>query len=159
MKARIVEEPLSIEEAYRALDDRRSGGVALFVGRVRPDPTDAGPTRALWYEAHRRLAEVELDRLAARARRRFRTRRLLVWHRVGRVSVGEASVIVGAAAAHRAPALAAVRWLITELKRSAPIWKQAPPRARRAVPRRVTGEGSSPRAPHPRRGSAARRRP
>jgi molybdopterin synthase catalytic subunit len=133
MRARIRAEPLSIERAYRALHDDGSGGVAIFVGKVRPDRTSRGRTAALDYEAHRVVAERELERLADVATRRYGLRRVLLWHRVGRLQVGEPSVIVGVAAAHRAPALKAAGWLITELKRSAPIWKNAVvPRRRRS---------------------------
>jgi molybdopterin synthase catalytic subunit len=136
VRARIQEEPLSIDRAYRALRDDGSGGVALFVGKVRPDRTSRGRTTALEYEAHRVVAERELERLADIATRRYRLRRVLLWHRVGRLRVGEPSVIIGVAAAHRAPALEAAGWLITELKRSAPIWKSVVvPRRRDPVPK------------------------
>jgi molybdopterin synthase catalytic subunit len=135
VRARIQSEPLSVERAYRALRDDGSGGVALFVGKVRPDRSSRGRTTALEYEAHRVVAERELDRLASIATRRYGLRRVLLWHRVGRLRVGEPSVIVGAAAAHRAPALQAAAWLIAELKRSAPIWKSDVVGRRRPSPK------------------------
>lgn len=139
MHGRIQREPLRVEAAYRALADEGSGGVALFVGKVRPDRSSRGRTVALEYEAHREVAERELDRLGKVARQKFGVRRVLLWHRVGRLPVGEASVIIGVAAAHRAPALAAAGWLITELKRSAPIWKTELRPARGRVRARTTG--------------------
>lgn len=146
MRARIQRGPLRVEAAYRALRDDGSGGVALFVGKVRPDRSARGRTVALEYEAHREVAERELDRLGQVARRRFGVRRVLLWHRIGRLRIGEASVIVGVAAAHRAPALAAAGWLITELKRTAPIWKtELRPDPARLRPRRTTRANASPR--------------
>ena len=78
-----------------------------------------------------------LRTLERSVRRRFGARRVVLWHRVGRLRVGEVSVIVGAAYAHRAEAFAAARYLIEELKAVVPIWKTERARpARRPRPRR-----------------------
>ncbi|MCI4362861.1 MAG: molybdenum cofactor biosynthesis protein MoaE, partial [Thermoplasmata archaeon] len=101
---RVSAAPLSIGDAYREVAGRGAGGIAIFVGVVRPDRTSGGPTVALEYEADRGLAEASLERLERRARDRFGARKVVLWHRVGRLRVGEASVIVAASAAHRAAA-------------------------------------------------------
>lgn len=125
---------LSVERVYRALEDPRAGGVVVFVGRVRPDRVRAGRVAALDYEADRPLADRSLEELVRRTRRRFGVRRVVVYHRLGRLGVGVPSVIVGVAASHRASAFAACRFLIAELKRKVPIWKTE--RARPARPPR-----------------------
>ena len=107
----------------RQLSGPELGGVVVFAGRVRPDRTPGGRVVHLDYEAHRSLALGALSELATTARRRFGAERVVLWHRLGPVPVGEVSVIVGAATGHRAAAFTAARYLIEQLKRSVPIWK------------------------------------
>jgi molybdopterin synthase catalytic subunit len=137
VSVRIGRARLSVASAYRALEDARSGGVVLFAGRVRPDRAPGGRVEALEYEADRPMAVASLERLERFAVARFGARRTVLWHRIGRVEIGEISVIVGAAAPHRADAFAAARYLIDGLKRTVPIWKteRAPPGRRRPGPR------------------------
>jgi molybdopterin synthase catalytic subunit len=122
--------------AMHALEGPGLGGVVLFAGRVRPDPVEGGRVEALDYEAHAAPARAQLRALERTARRRFGARRVVLWHRVGRVRVGEVSVLVGAACGHRAAAFEATRFLIEELKRSVPIWKTVRARRGRRPPRR-----------------------
>ncbi|MCI4339609.1 MAG: molybdenum cofactor biosynthesis protein MoaE [Thermoplasmata archaeon] len=132
--------PLSVAAAARELAVPGLGGMVLFTGRVRGERNHGGYVVALDYEVHEDPALRVLRELDLTVRRKFGVERTVLWHRVGRVKAGEVSVIVGAAAGHRAPAFAAARYLIDELKRTVPIWKTD--RARSARPRR--------RPPHPR---------
>ncbi len=136
MEVRLTRRPLSVGAAYRALERPGAGGIVVFVGRVRGDVTRAGRVVALDYEADAPLAIRALDRVVRRTRARHAAVRLLLWHRVGRLRVGEVSVIAGAACGHRAAAFAAARRLIEELKRSVPIWKTDRARPARRPPRR-----------------------
>ena len=86
--------------------------------------TDGKETVQLAYEAHESMARKEMQRLAEEAGERYDLLRVAMIHRIGIVPVSEASVIIGVASAHRAPAFEASRWLIDELKVSVPIWKQ-----------------------------------
>ncbi|MGD0249923.1 MAG: molybdenum cofactor biosynthesis protein MoaE [Thermoplasmata archaeon] len=136
MSVRLTTRTLSVAGAMRALEGVGVGGVVLFAGRVRPDRTADGPVIALEYEAHGPPALARLRGLEREAHRRFGARRVVLWHRVGRLRVGEVSVIVGAACPHRAEAFAAARYLIEELKAVVPIWKTERARpARRPRPR------------------------
>jgi molybdopterin synthase catalytic subunit len=132
---RITRTALSVSKAYAELEDPESGGAVLFLGRVRPDRSDGARIRALDYETHRELAERAFRELDSAARRRFGARRIVLWHRFGVVPVGAPSVIVGVAAPHRSSAFDAARFLIDELKQTAPIWKHDVTRAPR--PRRA----------------------
>lgn len=135
MVVRLTSRRLSWSAAVRALEGPALGGVVLFAGRVRPDLRGSRRVTALFYETHGALARRRLLEIERRARRRFGARRVVLWHRFGRVPAGEVSVIVGAACGHRAQAFAAARYLIEEVKASAPIWKtERGPRVRR--PRR-----------------------
>lgn len=138
---RLTARPLSVGAAARALEGAGYGGIVLFVGRVRPDRTRRGRVVALEYEADVRRAERRLQEVARRAAARFGAGRIVLWHRVGRVPVDAPSVIVGAAAAHRAPAFAAARYLIEELKRSVPLWKAELTRPARPPRRRPRPRG------------------
>jgi len=137
MSVRLTRSPLSVVAAFRFLSGDELGGVVVFVGRVRPDPMPRGHVSALEYEAHRQPALDALSELERQARRRFGAGKVVLWHRLGRIPVGEASVVVGVATGHRAPAFAAARFLIERLKREVPIWKldrarpAHPPRSRR----------------------------
>jgi molybdopterin synthase catalytic subunit len=138
MSVRIDRRRLSVAQAYAELEDAMSGGVVLFLGRVRPDPSGRGRVRALTYETHHDLALKTFRDLEAIARARFGARRVVIWHRVDEVAVGSPSVIVGVSAPHRAAAFAAARYLIDRLKKTAPIWKREVTGGRRAHnPRRT----------------------
>jgi len=138
VSVRLTRRPLSPAAALRELEGPTLGGVVVFVGRVRPDRTREGAVVALEYESHRAPALRALTQLEVDAKRRFGAVRTVAWHRVGRVRVGEPAVIVGAACSHRRAAFAAAEFLIDELKRSVPVWKEV--RARRARrPRRHPG--------------------
>ncbi|MGP8072756.1 MAG: molybdenum cofactor biosynthesis protein MoaE [Thermoplasmata archaeon] len=135
MSVRLSSRRLPLGAALRELEGAHLGGVAVFVGRVRPDRTRTGRVLALLYEADRPLALRALARLETEARRRFGAGRTVAWHRVGQVGVGETAVIVGAACGHRAEAFAATRFLIDELKRTVPVWKEVRARPARRPPR------------------------
>lgn len=100
------------------------GAVVLFLGTARDhSPGKSGITH-LEYEAYGERVESSLTEIVAEARVRWPLLGVAVEHRVGRVDVGEPSVAVAVAAAHRAEAFDAARYVIEELKRRAPIWKQ-----------------------------------
>jgi molybdopterin synthase catalytic subunit len=119
------ETPLDVEEVLAALDDETSGGVTLFVGRVRDhDKTGEGVKGVvgLDYSAHPtaldRLAEV-CERVAAE----YDVQALAAVHRTGSLDIGDAAVVVATASAHRGTSFDASRALIDTLKAEVPIWK------------------------------------
>ena len=134
MSVRLSQRPLSVAAAFRELEQTHSGGIAIFVGRVRPDRTSRGKVRALFYEADRELALASLQRLADSTRKEYRAEGVVAWHRIGTARVGQIAVIVGVSAAHRTEAFAGARYLIDRLKAETPLWKSD--RVQRARPRR-----------------------
>lgn len=117
----IREHPLSVDEVLTAITDPRAGGTCLFVGTVRE--VDGGrDVTSLGYEAHPLVTD-KLREVAERVVAEVRVRAVAVVHRVGRLEIGDAAVIVGVAAEHRQEAFDACRRLIDDLKREAPIWK------------------------------------
>lgn len=136
MSIRLSRTPLPLGRVHAELAGHGLGGIVVFVGRVRPDPVRGGRVRALDYEVDRAVALERLRWIEQEARRRFGAERIVLWHRSGPVQVDQIAVIVGAACGHRDRAFRAARYLIEEVKRSVPIWKEVlAPRARRPRPR------------------------
>lgn len=118
-------EPLSPDAARTFVEHLSCGAVVLFTGNVR-DHSDGRPrVTALEYEAYEEEVEVRLAAIAAEARCRWPdVVRLALLHRVGRLQVGECSVLVAASAPHRAEAFSAARFCIDSVKLTVPIWKR-----------------------------------
>jgi molybdopterin synthase catalytic subunit len=98
------------------------GAVATFIGVVRNNNLNRIVTH-LEYEAYEPLAVKALEQICEEAGREWPGVRLAVHHRIGRLAIGEASIVIAAASAHRAPAFAACRYLIERVKQIVPIWK------------------------------------
>ena len=103
--------------------DPACGGTALFIGTTR-NSERGREVIGLEYEAYEPMARKVIDALSRTAAERWQTGTLAVVHRLGPVGVGEASIVIAAAAPHRREAFEACRFLIDEIKRSAPIWKK-----------------------------------
>lgn len=109
-----------IVESIKAGED---GAVVVFEGIVR-NHSRGRRTLYLDYEAYESMAINELQRLANAALEQFNVRDLRVAHRLGRLQIGETSVLIVVASAHRPAAFDACRWLIDTLKKTVPIWKK-----------------------------------
>lgn len=119
----ITTEPISPAELDALFDDPSCGAIATFTGKVRNHHEGRAVT-SLTYEAHQVMAEKILREIADEAHRSFAIRRLIVVHRIGRLSVGETAVWIGACSPHRDAAFAACRYVIEEIKKRVPIWKK-----------------------------------
>jgi molybdopterin synthase catalytic subunit len=138
MVVRLTRRPLSVAAVERHLGTAESGGVVVFAGRVRPDRRGGRRVLALDYEVDLVPALARLHGIEREAGRRFGARSVVLWHRLGRVPVGEIAVVVAATCRHRAEAFDAARYLIDELKATVPIWKLERERPARR-PRRRRG--------------------
>ena len=123
MRVEIVEGPIAAEGIIAGLKAGSDGAVCVFDGIVR-DNTRGRQTLYLDYEAYREMALEQMRRLAADAVEKFGVRDVAVVHRLGRLMVGETSVLIVVASAHRGAAFDACRWLIDTLKKTVPIWKK-----------------------------------
>ena len=120
---RVQEAPLPVEEAVAAVAHAGAGAIDVFVGVVRG--TSRGrDVVALEYEAYATMAEAQFARFAAEVAARWPGTRTAILHRVGRLAVGERSVVIAVASPHRAAAFEACRHVIERLKEDAPIWKR-----------------------------------
>jgi Molybdopterin converting factor, large subunit len=110
-------------EALEEIKSGTDGAVCVFDGIVR-DNTRGRKTLFLDYEAYEEMALSQMRGLAAEALTKFPIRDVALLHRLGRLEVGETSVLIVVASAHRAAAFDACRWLIDTLKKTVPIWKK-----------------------------------
>jgi len=120
---RLQAEPIDLAALVSAVRGDGAGAVALFLGTVR-DANAGRRVLFLEYEAYEGMAEREMERIANDAVERFGVASVSIVHRTGRLEIGEASVAVAVASAHRAAALDACRYVIDTLKTRVPIWKR-----------------------------------
>ena len=120
---RVLETPLSVEEATAAVSAPDVGGVDLFLGLVR-DHNDGRRVTRLEYHAYVSMAEKEMQRIAQEIAAEIPGVRLAALHRIGSLAVGDLAVVCAAGAPHRGEAFRACRALIDRLKERVPIWKR-----------------------------------
>lgn len=123
MTIELTREPIDTAALLAEIKAGPDGAVCLFDGIVR-DNTRGRRTLHLDYEAYEQMALEQLRALAAEAIARFGVRDVALVHRLGRLVVGETSVLIAVASAHRGVAFDACRWLIDTLKQTVPIWKR-----------------------------------
>jgi molybdopterin synthase catalytic subunit/molybdopterin converting factor small subunit len=119
----LTRERIETEKLVAASRSGEDGAVVVFDGIVRNN-SRGRETLNLDYEAYEEMALAEMQRLAAEAKEKFGVRQVTMVHRLGRLEIGETSVLIVVASAHRAQAFDACRWLIDTLKRIVPIWKK-----------------------------------
>jgi molybdopterin synthase catalytic subunit len=119
----ITREPIDTERILDGLKRGEDGAALVFEGVVR-NQTRGRKTLYLDYEAYEDMALQELEALVGEAIEKFKIRDVAIVHRLGRLQIGETSVLIAVASAHRAAAFEACRWLIDTLKRKVPIWKK-----------------------------------
>ena len=121
----LTAEALSTDRAARWVGRSDCGAVVTFAGTVRDHAAGREGVDELEYEAYDGQVEPRLRSIAEEARVRFAgLGRVVIWHRVGVLGVGEASVVVAVASAHRGVAFDAARYCIDTVKTSVPIWKR-----------------------------------
>lgn len=119
----ITDQPIDHAALTERVRSSRAGAVCTFLGTTR-EITGDRRTRHLDYEAYPGMAERKLNELEARARERWELIDVAIVHRVGRIDLGEISVVVAVSAPHRKAAFAACEWLMDTIKEVVPIWKK-----------------------------------
>ncbi len=119
----IVREAIDAQRIVAGLKRGEDGAALVFEGIVR-NQTRGRKTLYLDYEAYEEMALQQMEALASQAIHQFQVRDVAIVHRLGRLEIGETSVLIAVASAHRAAAFDACRWLIDTLKRTVPIWKK-----------------------------------
>lgn len=115
--------PIHPEAVLARVRHPEDGAVASFDGIVR-NHTRGRQTLYLVYEAYETMALAQMQQLAREAKQRFAIHEVGLVHRLGRLEIGESSVLIAVCSPHRAAAFEACRWLIDTLKKTVPIWKK-----------------------------------
>lgn len=119
----LVRDPIDAGAIRESLKAPENGALVVFDGFVRNN-CKGRQTLYLEYEAYEPMAEVKLRGIVAHIRANFDVHRVAIVHRLGRLRIGETSVLIGVSSAHRAAAFDACRYAIDTLKRAVPIWKK-----------------------------------
>lgn len=119
----LSDEPLSLERVVDEVRSERAGAIATFTGTTRIESRGRS-VQHLDYEAYEGMAEEVMAAIADELRGRYDLCGIAIHHRVGRVQIGETSVVIAVSAPHRQDALAACRDAIDTLKERVPLWKK-----------------------------------
>jgi molybdopterin synthase catalytic subunit len=119
----IVRTPIHAGDVSNQVKAPADGAVVVFDGIVR-DNSRGNPTLYLVYEAYENMALAKMREICAEMRRLYQIDRILMLHRLGRLEIGETSILIAVSSAHRAAAFDASRFAIDTFKRTVPIWKQ-----------------------------------
>ncbi len=125
----LTSNPIDIARVSRRVVPSECGATVTLDGYARKYTKDKASgeireTEYLEYEAYEAMALKEMQKLIDAAKQQFEIANVGIVHRIGRLDIGETSVVISVAAPHRKPAFAACEWLIRELKRTVPIWKK-----------------------------------
>ncbi len=116
--------PLLVEEIYALADDPRNGAIVVMSGMVR-NQTNGQPVESLEYQAYQPMALKVFENIATEIRQKWSdVTRIVIHHRIGRLKIGEISVLIAVGCPHRREAFEACQYAIDTLKHTAPIWKK-----------------------------------
>lgn len=119
----LTSDPIDIGTVARRVVPEECGATVTLDGYVRKF-TKGRETLHLFYEAYEPMAVKEMEKLIERVKSEFEISYVGIVHRIGRLEIGETSIVISVAAPHRRAAFGACEWLIKELKRTVPIWKK-----------------------------------
>lgn len=119
----IVTEPIDIELVLSSVKTDAAGGIDLFVGTTR-NHSHGKEVLSLEYESFEPMAVEQMKKIAEKIRERWPIEKISMVHRVGKVEIGEVSVVIAVSAAHRRETFEACRYAIDSLKKEVPIWKK-----------------------------------
>ena len=120
---RVTTEPLDIQEIHNLVKSPTDGAVVTFDGIVRNN-FDGRQVRHLEYEAYAAMAEKKMAEIAEEVRDKFSVGSVAMVHRVGRLEIGESSILIAVAAPHRQPAFEACAYAMDRVKQEVPVWKK-----------------------------------
>jgi molybdopterin synthase catalytic subunit len=123
LRAALVEHPLNIASLTDEVSSPACGATSVFLGTVR-NINEGREVTGIEYTSYSAMAIAELGRIVKEAAERFSTERIVVEHRIGTLTLGDASVGIAVAHERRAPAMDASRYIIEQIKKRVPIWKR-----------------------------------
>ncbi len=125
-KPRMVEitrTTIDIQRLITFVTTPETGGIDIFIGSTR-NHSGGRKVLALEYESYEPMALNVMQSLEADTHKRWPLQRIAIVHRIGKIAIGEASVVIAVSSAHRKEAFEACRFIIDELKKIVPIWKR-----------------------------------
>ncbi|HKQ21461.1 MAG TPA: molybdenum cofactor biosynthesis protein MoaE, partial [Nitrososphaeraceae archaeon] len=120
---RITNNRLSVQEIMLELEDNSAGALSIFIGNVR-NQGRSGNVSEIYYETYSEMAEQKMREIENEAQTKWQIKKLVAFHRIGNVRVGETSVIIGISSEHRHEAFEACKYVIGNVKTRVPIWKK-----------------------------------
>ncbi|MFC1999117.1 molybdenum cofactor biosynthesis protein MoaE [Chloroflexota bacterium] len=120
---KITKEPLSVESIIAEVNKSGNGGICTFVGTVRDNAEGKGVLH-LEYDAYTEMAEKKLADVAAEIKDKWGLDDVAIVHRIGKLEIGEAAVVIAVGAPHRKGAFEACQYAIDRIKEYVPIWKK-----------------------------------
>lgn len=120
---KIVEKPININNVIKDAMGDECGAVSVFIGTVRNKNDDKKVT-GIYYDAYKEMAERNLKEIEKEIKEKWKTKRVSIVHRIGKLKVGEISVVIAVGTPHRKEAFEACRYGIERIKEYLPIWKQ-----------------------------------
>jgi MoaE-MoaD fusion protein len=120
---KVTREPLNVQEIHNFVKRHTDGAVVTFDGIVRNN-FDGRAVRYLEYEAYAEMAERQMAEIGAEARGKFSIGEVAIVHRLGRLEIGESSIVVAVAAPHRQAAFEACAYVMDRVKEQVPVWKK-----------------------------------
>ena len=120
---RVTTEPLSVQQVNDLVKRPTDGAVVTFDGIVR-DNFDGRSVRYLEYEAYAAMAEKKLAEIGAEVQHKFAIGAIAIVHRIGRLEIGESSIVIAVAAPHRHAAFEACSYAMDRVKAEVPVWKK-----------------------------------
>ncbi len=120
---KITGDPLSVAEAVSAVAKTTCGAIATFSGVVR-ESSRGRQVSYLEYQAYPEMAVAKMRQIEGEIRGKWEIEQMLIHHRIGRLEIGEASVVIAVSAPHRRQALEACAYAIERLKQIVPVWKK-----------------------------------
>jgi len=120
---RVTAEPLSVQQVSDLVKRPTDGAVVTFDGIVRNN-FDGRPVRYLAYEAYAAMAEKKLAEIGAEVQQKFAIGEIAMVHRIGRLEIGESSIVIAVAAPHRHAAFEACAYAMDRVKAEVPVWKK-----------------------------------
>ena len=119
----VTQEPIQVQSVIARVTKSTGGAVVTFVGTVRNN-SEGKQVLYLEYEAYPEMAKKKLQEIAAEIKGKWQLEEVAITHRLGRMEIGEISVVIAVSAAHRFPAFQACEYTINRIKEIVPIWKK-----------------------------------
>lgn len=123
VRVALVDQAIDVAALIAEVSDDSCGAASVFLGSVR-NVNDGRPVIGIEYSAYGSMATREMAAIAREADEQFGVSRLVIEHRLGTLGLGDVSIAIVAAHAHRAPSLDAMRFVIEQVKQRVPIWKR-----------------------------------